>query len=365
VRIAAANEAQANDAAARLNRGESATSVATALSLQVTRGENQARTEVPDNAVAEAVFRAQVRGPAIVARGSLSPFVVVRVESSTPAVAPNFAEYRTQIHDAIAADEAQDLLSTAISAFEDARAGGATLAEAARQNGLTVATIPAVEAGGRDQQGRPIEALAGHEEVLAMAFQTGEGEATDFTPAGDADVIAGVDRIIPASVRPLDEVRTQLAQAWLARERASRLRELGETIVAAVNGGQSLAAAARANRANVVVSSRSVDRRGAAQLPAQGMPGQIFAAAEGGVVSDMRNDGGAVLVAVVEQINRPNPAENPQIVEAARASMQQSFGTSLAEALQGEIVEQARPRRNEERIAAVYRASNAADEDAQ
>lgn len=365
LRIAAANEAQANDAAARLNRGESAASVATALGLQTTRGENQARSEVPDSAVGEAVFRAQVRGPAIVARGSLSPYVVIRVESSTPAVTPSFAQYRDQIHDAIAADEAQELMNTAIAAFEEARGGGASVTEAARAANLPTVTIAAVEAGGRDQNGQPVEALTGQEEVLSAAFETPEGEATDFIPAGEADVIAAVDRIIPASVRPLDEVRTELAAAWLAQERARRLRELGDTIVSAVNGGQSLAAAARANRANVVVSSRAVDRRGASQLPAQGLPAQIFAAQEGDAIAGVRNDGGAVLVAVVERINRPDTAANPQIVEAARAQMQQTLGTSLAEALQGEIVERARPRRNEALIERTYRSSSATTEEGQ
>ncbi len=365
VRIAAANEAQANDAASRLNRGESAASVATAMNLQSTRGENQARAEVPDRAVADAVFGAQVRGPAVVARGSLSPFVVVRVESSTPAVTPSFAQYRQQIHDAIAGEEAHELLSAAISAFEDARGAGSTVAEAARGANLPVVTIAAVEAGGRDQSGRPIEALAGHEEVLSAAFEIPEGEATDFTPAGDADVVAGVDRITPATVRPLAEVRNELAQAWMAQERARRLRELGDTIAAAVNGGQTLAAAARANRASIVVSSRSVDRRGASQLPSQGMPAQIFAAQEGNAISGIRNDGGAVLVAVVERINRADAAANPQIVEMARAQMQQSLGNSLGEAIQGEIVARAKPRRNESLIERTYRPSNAEGEEAQ
>ena len=365
VRIAAANEAQANDAAARLDRGESAASIATALDLQTTRGEDQARAEVPDSAVAEAVFNAQVRGPAVVARGSLSPYVVVRVESSTPATTPSFAEYRDELRNAIAADEAADMLNEAISGFEDARAGGASLAAAARQHGLTATTISAVEASGRDQQGRPIEALAGHEEVLSAAFQTPEGEATDFIPAGEADVIAGVDRIIPESVRPLEEVRDDLVQAWIARERGRRLRELGEQVVAAVQGGQSLAAAARANGATVVVSSRPIDRRGASQIPARGLAGQMFAASAGGVVSDMRADGGAVLIAVVEEINRPDPAENPQAVEANRAEIQQSLVSSLGEAVQGEVVETAAPRRNERLLGQVYQATGANSDDIQ
>ena len=378
VRIAATTEAQANEAADRVNRGESAAAVAQAMSLQVTRGENQAQAEVPDNAIGAAVFRAQVRGPAIVARGELSPFVVVRVESSTPPVAPNFAEAREEIRSAIATDEAHDLLSAAVRSFEEARASGTPLADAARQAGLIVVTIPAVEAGGRDQQGRPIEALTGHEELLTTAFETPEGEATDFVAVGEADVIAGVDRIIPASVRPLEEVRADLVQAWIGRERARRLRELGEQIVAAVNGGQTLAQAAGANRARVVVSSRSIDRRGAAQALPQGLAGQMFAVGEGTAFSQVSNNG--VLIAVVERINRPDiTAADPQILEATRLyaerpCMQQALqagappycglSTSTMEALQGDILHTANPRRHERVIESTYRASNA-EEDAQ
>jgi hypothetical protein len=176
-------------------------------------------------------------------------------------------------------------------------------------------------------------------------------------PVGDADVIVGVDRIIPSTVRPLEEVRTELAGAWVARERARRMRELGEAVVAAVRGGQSFAAAARANRMNVVISSRPLDRRSATQIPARGLPAQIFAASQGDVVTDMRADGGAVLAAVVEEINRVDPASAPQVVEAQRAQMQQSLVASFGEALQAEIVDGARPQRNERLIEQVYRGS--------
>lgn len=379
VRIAAQTEAQANEAAERVNRGESAAAVAQAMDLQVTRGENQAQSEVPDDAVGAAVFRAQVRGPAIVSRGELVPFAVVRVESSTPPVAPNFAELRDDIRTAIAADEAHGLLTEAVSAFEDARGNGTPLADAARQAGLAVVTIAAVEAGGRDQQGRPVEALADHEELLAAAFQAPEGEATDFIAVGEADVVAGVDRIIPASVRPLEEVRADLVQAWIQRERARRLRELGEQIVTAVNGGQTLAQAAGANRARVVVSSRSIDRRGAQQALPQGLAGQMFAVGEGTAFSQVSNTG--VLIAVVERINRPDiTAADPQILEATRTyaerpCQQQALqagappycgvSTSTMEALQGDILDAANPQRHERVIESTYRASNAEEEDAQ
>lgn len=365
VRIAASNQAQANDVAARIGRGEAPAAVAQALGLQVTRGENQTRTEVADARVAEAVFGMAAGAPPRVVQGQLSPFVVVRVETITPAVEPSYAAQRDELRNAIAQDEASDLLSAAISAFEEARAGGASVADAARQVGFPVLTVPAVEAGGRDQTGAPVEALAGQENLLTTAFETPEGEASDFTPVGEADVIVSVDRIIPASVRPLDDVRTELVNAWIARERGRRLRELGQQMVAAVRGGQNFAAAARANRFNVVVSSQAVDRRTAANIPSRGLPPQIFAAQTGGVISDVRADGGAVLVAVVEQINRVDVSAEPQAVEAGRLQLQQGLMQSFAEALQQEIADRANPRRNERLLTERFRGTDAEGEDQQ
>lgn len=362
VRISAQTEEQANAAAARLARGETADAIAASPGLQATRGENQARTEVPDARVAEAVFAAPARGAPRVVRGQLSPFVVVRVDTITPPSAPNLAELRAQLRQAIAADEATELLNTAMSAFEDARAGGTGIADAARQSGLAVVAIAAVDARGRGRDGAPLEALAGQEELVSAAFETPEGEASDFLPMEEADVIVAVDRVIASTVRPLAEVRTELAQVWLGRERAKRLRELGEAVVAAVHGGQGFAAAARAHRMNVVVSSQPLDRRSAAQIPARGLAAQIFAGREGAVVADVRADGAAVLVAIVERINRVDPTEAPQLLEASRARMQDSIVGSFGDAIQSEIVDRAEVRKFDRRIQQVYGGASEASE---
>lgn len=354
VRISAQTEAQADDAAARLNRGEAPDAIAAALGLQSTRGENQSRTEVPDAAIAEAVFAAPVRSVRVT-RGRLTPWAVIRVDSVTPAVEPNYAELREEIRESIALESAGELLNDAIGAFQDERAAGTDIAEAARRHGLTVVNVPAVEAQGRGRDGQPVAAIAEHGELLAVGFETPEGEASDFVPAGDADVIVSVTRIIPASVRPFEEVRDNLARVWVARERSRRLREIGERVVAAVEGGQTLAEAARANSMRIAVASRPFTRRDAAEgIPAQGLAAQIFASNEGAVVSDVRADGAAVLVAVVERINRVDPAADPLTVEANRAALEESITVSFGESLQAEITARARPRRNDDLIARLY-----------
>jgi len=356
VRLAAQNQQQATDAAARLNRGESPEAVASALQLQLTRGANQARNEVPDARVAAAVF-SQQRGQAQAVQGQLTPWAVVRVEAITAAVTPTFESQRAEIHDAIAADEAADLLNAAIGAFEDARAAGASVTDAARRANMPIITIPAVDETGRGQDGQFIESLVGHEDVIETAFQTPESEASDFIPLEGADVLVAVDRVIPASIRPLTEVRDQLVQFYTAQELGRRMRERMAQVATAVRGGQTFAAAARANGFSVRVASQTVTRQETAQLPARTLGTQIFAAAAGDVVSDIRADQPGMFVAQVETINRVDPATQPQFVEMARARLQvdnpytQAEGdgleSSFAEALQSEVLARSDVQRNE------------------
>lgn len=364
VRIAAQTEAQAQDAAARLGRGEAPNAVAQALGLQLTRAENQTREQVTDSAVAAAVF-SLARGQARAVQASLSPWAVVRVEAVTLAAAPDFAAARAGLRSEIANEEAAELLNAAVSGFEDARAGGASTGDAGRGAGLHVVTIAATDAQGRGDNGQPLTELAEQTELLASAFATPEGEASDFTPIGDADVVVSVDRIIPASTRPLEQVRPQMVAGWTARERSRRLQQIADDVAEAVSGGQSFAAAARGQRVAVLVASRPIDRQAASQLPARRLGALIFSAAPGQVVNDIRVDGGAIILAYVERIDRVDPATAPQMLEAARAQIQEVLAASVDEAAAAEVVTRARPTRNEALIGRMFNTGAGAEQENQ
>jgi len=362
IRLTAQNEQQANQAAQRLGRGEDVDAVAQDLRLQAARLEDQRREQVPDRSVAEAVFSMPARSAPRVVRGQLAPFVVVQVESITAAVRPDFAAARDELRTEIARDEASELLNAAVTTFEEARDGGASVAEAARQAGLPTTTIAAMDEHGHDRNDAEIPGVTSNADLVSTAFATSEGEASDFMTGEDGDLLVGVDRIIPASVRPLAEVRSELVEAWINNERIRRLRELGTEMVAAVAGGQDFAAAARERRLNVVVRSQRVDRRAASeQIPARGLASMIFNARIGQAVTDIRVDGGAIFVATVEEITRVDPSEQPQLLEAARVQAQEALASSVAETVREQIVAWSKPDRNEALIAQRYRPSNAAN----
>jgi peptidyl-prolyl cis-trans isomerase D len=231
---------------------------------------------------------------------------------------------------------------------------------------LTVVAIPAVDAQGVGPDGRPIAALTGgNGELLRTANQTPEGEASDFIPVGDADVVVAVDHITPSSIRPFDEVREQLSRNWIARERARRLQELVNQVKQAVQGGQGFAAAARAHHMTVVATSRPLTREQGAQFPARRLGAAMFSANEGDVVSEVSPDGGAVIAAVVEHINRIDPAQAGQQVEQVRAQAQRPMAQEMGEAIQGEVVSLAHPRKNTRLINQLFRGSRAAGGDDQ
>ncbi len=363
-RVSAPTEALARQAAERLARGEEAGAIAASLGNGATgaRSENQSRAGIPDAPVAEAVFSARVGAAPSVVEGRLN-WAAVRVESITAAVEPNLGELRQAARARLAEGEARQLIGAAITAYEDARDGGATVAEAARQSGLTIEAAPPVSARGLGQDGRPVAQMQQRRAEVATAFELEEGEASDFER--DNGIVVAVDRIIPSFIRPLDDARADLTSAWTERERARLMRELGEQVKADVSGGQTLAAIARARGLRMVHSSQTYNRAAAADALSQSLAGQIFAAADRSVAVEVAEDGRAMQVGVVESIQRVDPATRPQELEAARAQQMQSLEGSLGEAVISGIVARANVRRRQDRIEALFRDPDARAEEEQ
>ncbi|MGE3581530.1 MAG: SurA N-terminal domain-containing protein [Hyphomonadaceae bacterium] len=366
VQISAQNEAQARDAAARLSRGEEPAAIASALGVQTVTHAERAQTDIPDRAIATAAFSAQLNAVSTV-RGTLAPWAAIRVTAIEPAVTPTLADHRDEIRNAIAEEEAVDLMNEAVAAFNDSRAEGAAFAQAARANGLTVVVVPAVNDQGRTPAGENAEAFVDQPELLRAAFSAPEGEATDFVPAADgADVLINVDRVTPATTRPFAEVRESLVGIWTQRQRLERVQAMGRRVAEAVVAGRTFQQAAAAEGGAIVVRSQPIDRQTAAQqIPARQLGSAIFGAHEGEVVFDVRLDGQSLMIAHVEAIQRADPAapENAEAVERWRNEMRQSIQLSLSQAVEAAVRERARVRRNDALLRQTYGGADGAGED--
>ncbi|MES1201049.1 MAG: SurA N-terminal domain-containing protein [Pseudomonadota bacterium] len=348
VQISAPSQDQAQRAATRMAHGETPEAVAHALGLQVVTINDQAQSSAADANVATAVFAMRQGAAPAAVQGLLTPWAAVKLVSITPGHAPTFEEQRDHIRDEIVRSEARDQMQDALDGFDTARSAGSSVTDAARANHLDVVAVPAVDARGQTPDGPPAAALVDQAKLIQAAFATQAGEASDFISLGDgASALVAVDHITPASTRPFDTVKAQLAQLWTFQQRGQRLNAIVNEVKDAVAHGQSFATVARAHGLQLVATSQTINRQNVQQIPARALPGLLFDARPGDVVSDMRTDGAALLLAQVEDIQRTDPATAPQAVEQARQQLTQAVGQSVLEAVVNEAVTQAKVTRNE------------------
>lgn len=170
-----------------------------------------ARTEVADPAIAEAVFALGEGAVSDVVQGVFGPVVlrVTKIEAET--IQPLDA-VKDAIRAELALAEASRVLLDVHDAYEDARAGGDTLEEAATKQKLKVITIEAVNQGGEAPDGTVLKDIPESTKLLAAAFDSDIDVENPAMPIGSSGfVFYEVKGVTPARDRTLDEVREKLS----------------------------------------------------------------------------------------------------------------------------------------------------------
>ena len=242
VQIPARDQATAARIVERLRQGEAPTAVAQDLGVEPVTYEARPRSAIADRKVAEAAFALAQGAVSAPIEGDLG-LSVVKVTEITPGREPTLEDVRPMLEAEIRRDQAAEKVYERTQAYEEAHIGGATLAEAAQAAGATVITLPAVSEQGRDQEGQPVQGVT--PKILETAFDLSEGADSDLTELSEGEYFAvRAERVIPAALPDLDEVRPVLTQVWMQQEMLSRLEAKAEELAEAVRGGQTLEAAA-------------------------------------------------------------------------------------------------------------------------
>lgn len=194
-------------------------------------------------ALADAVFGAAkgaVVGPV---RGSLG-YAVVKVDTVQQVAGRTLAQAHDEIAAALARQKAGEALNAAHDAIDDKLAGNATFDELVSDQKLTAQTTPPLLANGTDPE-RPSAADPALAPLLQAAFQMQDGDEPQMvaTGADGSFALVALGRIDHAAPRPLAQVREQVAKDVAADRARQAARRVAGQVLAAVNKGQSLAAA--------------------------------------------------------------------------------------------------------------------------
>ncbi len=321
--------AEAQEAAAALSGGKTFDEVLAERSLTpeaVDLGLVR-REDIIDPKVAEAVFSMEAGGVSPVIEGQFGP-VIVRVVTVQPNAVTPFAEVKDQLKQEIAESRAAQEVADQLDVIEDARAGGATLDEIAQNYDLTLRTIPAIDAQGRDADGNAIADLPGGQPLVSAVFESDVGLENNPIAADDGYVWYSVTSVAAPRDRELSEVREQVITAWKADEVQKQLTARAEEIQKKIADGEDLMTFGTAEGLWVETAT-GVTRAGE---PPIGLTPQVIEAAFGGpkgyaAVADGNN--GARIVIVTTGVTVPPYVAGAPDLEQAKEQFSGEFANDM------------------------------------
>jgi peptidyl-prolyl cis-trans isomerase D len=134
---------------------------------------------------------------------------------------PTLEEARPQLTERLKLQKAQDEIQSIYDSVEEAR-GNDTKLEAIGENaGLSVLVIPAVSQSGTDKAGKALS-LPVQDQLLPAVFKSDVGLLDDAISIENGYVWYDVREVIPAALRPLEDVKAQVTADW----KAAKLRTL-------------------------------------------------------------------------------------------------------------------------------------------
>jgi peptidyl-prolyl cis-trans isomerase D len=290
-----------------------------------------AKSELPAE-IAEALFAAPAGGIVAPLR---TPFgwSLSRVVTIAPETRRSFADVKDELVADLKRERALDLVYQRSTKLEDLLFTGASLEDAAKQFGLTLVTVPAVDRRGRNPQGLSDPSMP--EGALQAAFNQPQG-GTSALLALDAERFAAVrvDGVTPIAVKPLDSVLPEVVAGWTDAEREKRLAALADKLAADVKGGKPIAAVAEEANATFAKTD-PIGRDGAGSPLAQTMTAPLFAGAVGAVLTGQRGD--SYIVAQLAEIVPLSPQAAEERRRAQARQLRDGVGDDILQQLQSAL----------------------------
>ncbi len=290
------------------------------------------KDKVADDAVAEAAFALQTDEVSPVVDGAFGP-VLLRVTEITPEIVRPLSEVSGEIRKELALAEANQVLLDVHDKYEDSRAAGDTLREAAAKLGLTVHTVDAIDRTAQRPDGTVVNDLPQSRDLLSQAFESEVGiENPPVNIGGTGFVFFEVEQITPKRDRTLDEVRAKVVADWKAEEAEKRLSARTAELEKRLKDGATMDAIA------TELSLEKQTKRGLKRESDDTDFGKagvavIFSVPQDGVGVVPSPTGDARLVFKVTEVFEPAGADANSLPEDARKSFASGYADDLLDEL--------------------------------
>jgi peptidyl-prolyl cis-trans isomerase D len=268
-----------------------------------------------------------------------SPFGwhVLRIGAIEPATTQGFEQTKEALRRTLTQERAADLIYSRANRIEDSLAEGIPLAEVARRHELRLVEVAAMDAGGRDPAGAPVELGPAAGEIATAVFEAEQGTTTRLTEARDGSFYAfSLAAVTPPALRPFETVAREVREAWERAERRREMERQAAALVAEVRDGRTLDEAARAaGWTPRRTEPFTRDPRGPGPVPPQ-LAQALFALKRN--EATMIEGASGFLVAAVAEV-QPGTADTP-----ALERRREEITTAMANDLEAQFVQALRDR---------------------
>jgi len=294
-----------------------------------------AKDKIADKAVADAAFSLNANEVSHVVQGAFGP-VLLRVTEIKPQVVKPLSEVSDQIRKDLALGEASRILLDVHDSYEDTRASGASLAQAADKLKLKVVTVDAIDRTGQRPDGTIVNDLPESAELIKSVFAAEPNtENEGLTTADNGFVFYEVQSITPARDRTLDEVRKKVAADWTEAETDKRLDAKAQELEKRLKAGTTL---------DVIAGELKLDKQTKRGLKREaddadfGKEGAaaMFGVGEGGTGLIPSPTGDGQILFKVAEVFEPAGADGSAVPDDA----QKSFGAGMSDDLLDQLVAQ-------------------------
>lgn len=293
-----------------------------------------AKKDIPLAAVADAAFALKQGAVSQPVKSELG-WHVLEVGKVTPASEQSFDQAKPKLLADLQHSRARNQIYDLSNKLDDLFAGGGTLEEAAQKMGLKLTTIAAVDATGKQPDGKDVQ-LADLKQIMGVAFQTAQGQVSELTetPEGN-DFIVRVNKVTPPAERPLASVRDQVIADWKADKQAQEAAAKADQMAAALSRGTSLADVAKAFGATQgTVGPLTRDAKDTGALTPE-LVTKLFAMKPGDVAHGP--SGASQVVFRLAKIIPADPAKAQDKLKTLRQAVTTQIGSDLAAQFQDSL----------------------------
>jgi peptidyl-prolyl cis-trans isomerase D len=356
------DQADADKAAADLAAGKTFDDLAAARNLKP--GDTDlgliTRDHFADMTVGDTAFSLPAGSVSGVINGQFGP-VILRVDSVQPKVVKTFDEVKAELKQQIATQRAAEEITNQHDMIEDERAGGATLAETAAKYGLKPIAIPAVDATGKGEDGKPVADLPGGNDLVNAAFQSDVGIENDPIQIDNRTGWAWyeVTNVTPARDRQLSEVKDRVVADWKEKQVDDRLVAKANEIRDRLAKGEQIASIAAELSLQMQTADKLTRNTQASELlPAAAVSAAFdgpkgYAAVTPGTAPDTQ-----IVLLVTDSVVPPFDANGTGMAEVKKqlgmqiandvlaqyiAEMQNSLGVTINQAALQQVIQQQQP----------------------